>query len=286
VSAVSTTDSDRAALTVEKLSVSYTRGRDRFAVRDVSFTVAPGEILGIVGESGSGKSSIAHAVMGLLPAAAAVTGQIRLGGLDFVCLREAELCRIRGSKVGMIFQDPLAALNPVFPISTQLVDTIRTHHKGTSRSDARAVAADAISEMGVPRDRLDSYPHQLSGGMRQRVLIASAMVAKPQFLIADEPTSDLDTVSQAQILRILRRLRAEHRVGVLLISHDMRVIRAICDRVAVMHGGTVIEQGPMQQVLSSPTAPYTKELMRVSTRARSDSGRFVTMPVEFDNWSA
>ena len=174
--------------------------------------------------------------MGLLPPTAAVTGQIRLGGLDFACLREAELCRIRGSKVGMIFQDPLAALNPVFPISTQIVDTVRTHHKGTSRSAARAIAADAISEMGVPRDRLDSYPHQLSGGMRQRVLIASAMVAKPQFLIADEPTSDLDTVSQAQILRILRRLRSDHRVGVLLISHDMRVVRAICDRVAVMQG--------------------------------------------------
>jgi ABC-type dipeptide/oligopeptide/nickel transport system ATPase component len=286
VSAVSTSDDERPTLAVEELSVSYTGGRDHYAVREVSFTVAAGEILGIVGESGSGKSSIAHAVMGLLPATAAVTGRIRLGALDVVCLREAELCRIRGSKVGMIFQDPLAALNPVFPISTQIIDTIRTHHKGTSRSDARAIAADAISEMGVPRDRLDSYPHQLSGGMRQRVLIASAMVARPHFLIADEPTSDLDTVSQAQILRILRRLRAEHRVGVLLISHDMRVIRAVCDRVAVMHGGAVIEHGLTQQVLSSPIAPYTKELMRVSTRARSHSGRFVTMPVEYDNWSA
>jgi ABC-type dipeptide/oligopeptide/nickel transport system ATPase component len=286
VSVVSTSDNGRSSLAVEELSVSYTRGQDSYAVRGVSFTVAPGEILGIVGESGSGKSSIAYAVMGLLPAAAAVAGRIELGGLDFVCLREADLCRIRGSRVGMIFQDPLAALNPVFPISTQIVDTIRTHHKNTSRRAARAIAADAISEMGVPRDRLDSYPHQLSGGMRQRVLIASAMVAKPEFLIADEPTSDLDTVSQAQILRILRRLREEHRVGVLLISHDMRVVRAVCDRVAVMHRGAVIEQGPMRQVLSSPTTAYTKELMRVSTRARSQSGQFATMPVEFDDWSA
>jgi peptide/nickel transport system ATP-binding protein len=188
------------------------------------------------------------------------------------------MAAIRGREIGMVFQDPASALNPVFTISTQIVDTLRRHHKGLSRKDAKRLAAEAVEAMGIRAERLRSYPHELSGGMRQRALIAAAMAAEPAFLVADEPTSDLDTISQAQILELLRQLRRERGIGVILISHDIRVVASICDKVGVMRDGDLVEFGDTDTVLKAPTHPYTRNFLRVSTRQRDENGVFATMP--------
>jgi ABC-type dipeptide/oligopeptide/nickel transport system ATPase component len=265
-------------LLVEDLNVTYsTPSGFEHAVKDVSLQIRAGEILGIVGESGSGKSSIAQAVLRLEPDAAKVTGRIVLGEDDLVPMSQPELTKVRGRRIGMVFQDPAAALNPVFRISTQIVDTLRRHHPGLSKSAALQQAGEAIEAMGIPASRLASFPHQLSGGMRQRALIAAAMSAEPAFLVADEPTSDLDTVSQTQILELLLTLRSERNIGILLISHDMRVIAAVCDQIGVMAGGALVEVGTTNEVLTNPKAPYTQALLQISRRERHPSGRFVTM---------
>jgi ABC-type glutathione transport system ATPase component len=270
-------------LELEDVAVSYRQRGGRFdAVRGVSFAINPGEIVGMVGASGSGKSSVGHAIMGLLPANAKVSGRILLDTEDLVGRAEAQLREIRGNRIGMVFQDPSAALNPVFRIRTQIVDTIRRHRKNLTRSEARSVAVEIIGEMGIEADRLGSFPHQLSGGMRQRALIAAAMVAEPDFLVADEPTSDLDTVSQAQILRLLRGLRDKRGIGILLVSHDMGVIASICDRVGVMRRGELVELGACDDVLRHPRHPYTKALVEVAGRKRGADGRFVTMPADVE----
>ena len=265
-------------LRVQDLCVTYMRNDSpEHAVREVSFTVEPGEILGIVGESGSGKSSIAQAVMRLLPTNAILSGSVHLGDTDLVAASEKEMRRIRGSRIGMVFQDPASALNPVFTIATQIVDTLRQHAPEVSRRTARLMAGAAVEEMGVPASRLNSYPHELSGGMRQRALIAAAMAAKPAFLVADEPTSDLDTVSQAQILRLLSSLRDQRSIGMILISHDMRVVSSICDNVGVMCQGQLMEIGPTKEVFTRPRHRYTEDFLKVSRREREAGGQFVTM---------
>lgn len=266
-------------LELDDVVVTY-RQRDgrSTAVRGVSFKINPGEIVGMVGASGSGKSSVGHAIMGLLPGNAQVSGRILLDGEDLVGRAEAQMRGIRGRRIGMVFQDPSTALNPVFRIRTQIVDTVMRHRKNLSRAEAKRVAADIIGEMGMEADRLGSFPHQLSGGMRQRALIAAAMVAEPGLLVADEPTSDLDTVSQAQILRLLRRLRDDRGIGILLVSHDMGVIASICDRVGVMQRGELVELGTCDEVLRRPRHPYTRALVDVGGRKRGADGRFVTMP--------
>lgn len=265
-------------LVVEDLNVTYsTPSGFEHAVKDVSLHICAGEILGIVGESGSGKSSIAQAVLRLEPDAAKVTGRILLGDDDLVAMSQSELTKIRGKRIGMVFQDPSAALNPVFRISTQIVDTLRRHHPALSKPAALRQAGDAIEAMGIPASRLASFPHQLSGGMRQRALIAAAMSAEPAFLVADEPTSDLDTVSQTQILELLLTLRTERNIGILLISHDMRVIATVCDKIGVMAGGVLVEAGTTHDVLTNPKAPYTRALLQISRRERHPSGRFITM---------
>ncbi len=265
-------------LLVEDLNVTYsTPSGFEHAVKDVSLQIRAGEILGIVGESGSGKSSIAQALLRLEPDAAKVTGRILLGEDDLVPMSQSDLTKVRGKRIGMVFQDPAAALNPVFRISTQIVDTLRRHHPGLSKPAALKQAGEAIETMGIPASRLTSFPHQLSGGMRQRALIAAAMSAEPAFLVADEPTSDLDTVSQTQILDLLLTLRAERNIGILLISHDMRVIAAVCDKIGVMAGGVLVEMGTTHDVLTDPKAPYTQALLQISRRERHASGRFITM---------
>lgn len=263
-------------LSIEQLQVSYQQG-DTQAVKGVSLSLRAGEIVGLVGESGSGKSSVALAVMRLLPRSAQIGGRILLGHDDLASLSERKMRQIRGRRVGMIFQDPAAALNPVFPISTQIVDTIKRHRKGVTTREAWKIAAETVASMGIPDHRLSSYPHQLSGGMRQRALIAAAMVAEPDFLVADEPTSDLDTISQAQILSLLRKLRAERNVGILLISHDLGVIAAVCDRVAVMYRGYLVELGRTEQMMARPLHPYTEGLLHLSRKDRNPDGRFVTI---------
>ena len=273
-------------LTVTDLRVSYeVHGHEHVAVDQVSFTLRPGEILGLVGQSGSGKSSIAHAVLRLLPTSANIGGRIDLGSMNLVTMSEKQLTKIRGQRIGMVFQDPSAALNPVFRIETQIVDTLRHYDRKLSRADAKRMAGEAIEEMGISASRLRSYPHQLSGGMRQRALIAAAVAGQPELMVADEPTSDLDTVSQAQILALLRRLRDEKNIGLLLISHDMGVIAAICDRVGVMQGGKLVEIGPTDDILRNPQHPYTRALLQVSRRERDADGMFVTMPANLRSHS-
>jgi ABC-type dipeptide/oligopeptide/nickel transport system ATPase component len=270
-------------LELDNLVVSYPQRAGRSdAVRGVSLGVNAGEIVGMVGASGSGKSSIGHAIVGLLPADTKVGGRILLDGENLVGRSESMMRGIRGNRIGMVFQDPSTALNPVFRIRTQIVDTLMRHRKNLKRSEAKRIAADVIGEMGIAPERLGSFPHQLSGGMRQRALIAAAMVAEPGLLVADEPTSDLDTVSQAQILGLLRRLRDDHGIGILLVSHDMGVIASICDRVGVMRRGELVEIGTCDDVLRRPRHPYTKALVEVSGRQRDADGRFVTMPADVE----
>jgi peptide/nickel transport system ATP-binding protein len=269
----------RGHLIVEGLNVSYIDDTEEVrAAVDVGFFVEKGEVLGIVGESGSGKSSVASALMRLLPKSARVRGRILLEGDDLASLPEREMRRVRGRRIGMIFQDPATALNPVFTIRSQIVDTVLRHHSDLSRRQANALAVETVESMGVAAGRLDSYPHQLSGGMRQRALIAAAMVAGPSFLVADEPTSDLDTISQAQILGLLRNLRDNQGVGLILISHDLAVISAACDRVLVMYGGYVVERGTVDDVLTKPLHPYTESLLRISRKDQDANGRFITAP--------
>ncbi len=255
---------DVLALDVKGLSVEFpTRKGVLTALSDVSLSIRRGEILGVVGESGAGKSMTGMAVLGLLePPGRIAGGEIRIGGKRTDNLSEAEMAAIRGRMVGAIFQDPLTSLNPLFSVGQQLVETIRLHSE-RNKTEARAYAIDLLKQVGIPgaNERIDHYPHQFSGGMRQRVVIALALAGNPQLIIADEPTTALDVSIQAQITALLRRLCREHGTGVMLVTHDMGVIAETADRVAVMYAGRVIEIGPVEEVLSRPKHPYTRGLM-------------------------
>lgn len=256
--------SDALALDVRGLSVEFpTRKGVLTALSEVSLTIRRGEILGVVGESGAGKSMTGMAVLGLLePPGRVASGEIRIGGKRTDNLSEADMASIRGSMVGAIFQDPLTSLNPLFSVGQQLIETIRLHFS-LNRSEARARAVELLKQVGIPGadERVDHYPHQFSGGMRQRVVIALALAGNPQLIIADEPTTALDVSIQAQITALLRKLCREHGTGVMLVTHDMGVIAETADRVAVMYAGRVIEIGPVEEVLSRPKHPYTRGLM-------------------------
>ena len=254
-----------ALLEVRDLRVRFeTRDGTVHAVNGVSLSVERGTTLGIVGESGSGKSVTALTVMGLtrLPSAT-IEGQVLLDGTDLLTLPQDELRRIRGKRVAMIFQDPLSSLHPLYRIGWQIVEAIQAHEH-VSEKAARARARDALREVGIPSaaERLDSYPHELSGGMRQRVMIAMALVLDPEILIADEPTTALDVTVQAQILDLVRELQAEHGTAVVLITHDLGVIAETADEVAVMYAGRVAELGPLTAVLDEPQHPYTWGLLQ------------------------
>ena len=251
-------------LEVERLRVEFpTRRGTLVAVDDVSFSIAKGEVLGMVGESGAGKSLTGNAVIGLLePPGRIASGSVHLAGERIDDLSHEEIRRIRGRRIGAIFQDPLTSLNPLYTVGEQIVETLLTHLDIGARA-ARARALELLGEVGIPAagERIDHYPHQFSGGMRQRVVIALALSAEPELIIADEPTTALDVSIQAQIVRLLRRLGAERGVSVLLITHDMGVIAETADRVAVMYAGRIAEIGPVRDVLKSPLHPYTRGLM-------------------------
>ena len=251
-------------LEVENLRVEFpTRRGTLVAVDGVSFSIARGEVLGMVGESGAGKSLTGNAIIGLLePPGRIAAGSVHLAGERIDGLSHEELRRIRGRRVGAIFQDPLTSLNPLYTVGEQIVETILTHLDIGARA-ARARALELLGEVGIPAaaERIDHYPHQFSGGMRQRVVIALALCAEPELVVADEPTTALDVSIQAQIIRLLRRLSAERGASVLLITHDMGVIAETADRVAVMYAGRLAEIGPVREVLKSPLHPYTKGLM-------------------------
>ncbi|MCC6195588.1 MAG: ABC transporter ATP-binding protein [Burkholderiales bacterium] len=251
-------------LAVEGLRVEFpTRRGTLVAVHDVSFAIAPGEVLGVVGESGAGKSLTGSAIIGLIdPPGRIAAGQIRLAGRRIDNLPYEAMRHVRGREIGAVFQDPLTSLNPLYAVGRQLVETIRTHLP-MSQSEARARAIGLLEEVGIPAAarRIDHYPHQFSGGMRQRVVIALALAAKPKLIVADEPTTALDVSIQAQIIQLLKRLCREHGTAVMLVTHDMGVIAETADRVAVMYAGRIVEIGPVADVIHRPQHPYTVGLM-------------------------
>jgi peptide/nickel transport system ATP-binding protein len=251
-------------LQIENLRVEFpTRRGTLVALDDVSLAIAPGEVLGMVGESGAGKTLTGLAVIGLLePPGRIAAGEVRLEGRRIDNLPYEEMRRLRGRRIGVVFQDPLTSLNPLYTIGAQLEETILTHLP-LSGAGARARALALLREVGIPAPelRFDHYPHQFSGGMRQRVVIALALAAEPSLLIADEPTTALDVSIQAQIIALLKRLARERGTAVLLITHDMGVIAETAQRVAVMYAGRLVELGPVREVIHSPRHPYTAGLM-------------------------
>lgn len=233
------------------------------ALSDVTLCIRPGEILGVVGESGAGKSMTGLAIQGLLERPGHIAGgEVWLGDRRIDTLDDRDMEKIRGRQIGAIFQDPLTSLNPLFTVGAQLRETVR-QHLGLSKRDAGVRAIDLLRDVGIPspEERVDHYPHQFSGGMRQRVVIALALAASPNLIIADEPTTALDVSIQAQIISLLRKLCKEKRTAVMLVTHDMGVIAEAADRVAVMYAGRLLEIGPVDQVLHTPSHPYTRGLM-------------------------
>jgi peptide/nickel transport system ATP-binding protein len=249
-------------LDVEDLTVVFRRD-GAVAVDGVSFTVHPGQTMGLVGESGCGKSVTSLAVMGLLPRrGVSVTGAVRFEGTDLLRLSQSELRDRRGRDIGMIFQDPLSSLNPVVPIGVQVAEVLR-RHRGMARSAATAEAARLLEQVGIPDParRLREYPHQLSGGMRQRALVAIALACRPRLLIADEPTTALDVTIQAQILALLGELVRETGTALVLITHDLGVVAGLCDEVTVLYAGRVVESAPRHSLFAAPRHPYTHGLL-------------------------
>ena len=251
-------------LSVDRLSIQFpTRRGTLTAVDQVSFSIAPGEVLGVVGESGAGKSLTGLAIIGLLePPGRIAGGEVRLQGRRIDNLPYEDLRRVRGRQIGVVFQDPLTSLNPLYTIGRQLEETILTHLP-LGRAAARRRALALLSEVGIPGGaaRFEHYPHQFSGGMRQRIVIALAIAAEPALVIADEPTTALDVSIQAQIITLLKRLARERGTAVMLITHDMGVIAETADRVAVMYAGRIVEIGPVRDVIHAPRHPYTAGLM-------------------------
>jgi peptide/nickel transport system ATP-binding protein len=268
-------------LSVRDLVVQFpTRRGVLTAVDRISFDIAPGEVVGVVGESGAGKSMTGAAVIGLLePPGRIAGGEILLKGERIDNLPPEAMRKIRGKRIGMVFQDPLTSLNPLYTVGEQLIETIQTHTRLTT-AQARARAVSLLTEVGIPapEKRIDAYPHQFSGGMRQRVVLALALCAEPELVIADEPTTALDVSVQAQIISLLKTLCKEHGTAVMLITHDMGVIAETADRVAVMYAGRIAEIGPVQDVIKRARHPYTGGLMGSIPSLDATSDRLVQIP--------
>ena len=262
-----------------RLQASTPRGTAHI-LRGITLAIPRGRIVGVVGESGSGKSSLALALMRLLPSnITALTGRMLLDGTDLTTLPDTAMAGLRGRRLAMVFQDPATALNPVFTIGTHLVDVLRRREPGLSRATARARAEDALRrvEIADPGRRLDAYPHELSGGMRQRVMIAMALLVRPDLLLADEPTTALDATVEAGIVALFERLRTELGGSILFISHHLGLVAALCDTIAVLYGGQVLETGPAQAVCTTPRHPYTAALLACEPAA-DDTGPLTTIP--------
>jgi peptide/nickel transport system ATP-binding protein/oligopeptide transport system ATP-binding protein len=271
-----------ALLSVENLRVVFgPPGREQVAVDGVSFALAPGEVIGIVGESGSGKSLTALSILRLVPSPPGRIAADRIGFRDrnLLELDEGAMNKVRGAEIAMIFQEPMTALNPVFTIGEQIAETLRVH-EGLDRNAARDRARGLLEKVGIsnPGQRLDQYPHELSGGMRQRVMIAIALACRPQLLIADEPTTALDVTIQAQILALLRDLQRELGMAVVLITHDLGVVAQVVDRVAVMYAGRIVEEGPVAAVFERPSHPYTRLLLESIPSLEHDQPRLPAIP--------
>ena len=268
-------------LSVKNLVVEFpTRRGILTAVDNVSFDLERGEVLGLVGESGAGKSITGSAVIGLIePPGRIAAGTVHLAGQRIDNLPSEKMRRIRGDKIGMVFQDPLSSLNPLYSVAEQLVETILTH-KGISKKQARDRAIELLDEVGIPAAdlRIDDYPHQFSGGMRQRVVIALALCADPELIIADEPTTALDVSVQSQIVSVLKKMCSEHGASVILITHDIGVIAEVADRVAVLYSGRMAEIGPVRDVIKHPQHPYTKGLMGSIPTITQEGDRLKQIP--------
>jgi oligopeptide/dipeptide ABC transporter ATP-binding protein len=261
------TDSPGPLLDVQHLTTVFDlAGRSLRAVDDVSFVVARGETLALVGESGSGKSVTAASILRLVPPPGRISGgSVFFEGVDLLTLPDAALRRVRGARIAMVFQEPAAALNPVFTVGDQIAEAMQVH--GTGRREARRRAVELLDAVKVPdaARRSRDYPHQLSGGLQQRVLIAMAIACRPALIVADEPTTALDATVQAQILELLAEMRTAFSLSLLLVTHDLAVLASVADRVAVMYAGRIVEQGPVRDVLRTPAHPYTAALLAATT---------------------
>ena len=245
------------------------------AVDGVSFEMRPGEILGLVGESGCGKSTLGRGLLGLLPDGAARDGELRFQGRDMLQLSKSEQHALRGCDLGMIFQEPLTRLNPLMRISEHFSETLKRHEPGLDKAEIKSRSLEALRRMGIPPTRLRAYPHEFSGGMRQRLMIALTLVLRPAFVVADEPTTALDVLVEAQIIRILHDLRREYDTALLLITHNLGIIAEACDRVAVMYAGKIVEIGDAREVFTRPKHSYTRELLRSTISLRTTGLNFI-----------
>ncbi|WP_299275267.1 ABC transporter ATP-binding protein [uncultured Georgenia sp.] len=263
-------------LSVSDLRVWY--GTERGPVRavdGVSFDVGPGETLGLVGESGCGKTTLGRGVLGLLPRGAAVSGEVRFDGRNLLQTPPRELQRLRGPRLGMIFQEPLTRLDPLMRISDHFVEALAGHEPGLSREELHGRSIEALRAMGIPPTRFRAYPHEFSGGMRQRIMMALALVLRPAFIVADEPTTALDVLVEAQIISILADLRRSFDTSLLFITHNLGIVAEACDRVAVMYAGRIVEQGPVHDVFAAPKHPYTRELLRSTISLRTTGLHYI-----------
>ena len=262
-------------LEVKNLSTYYyPEEKEVKAVENISFSIGKGEVLGVLGESGSGKSTIAHSILRLIsPPGKIVGGEVMFDGVDLLKISEAEMIKVRGAKIAMIFQDPFASLNPVFTVGEQIAEAIRLH-QGLGKKEAQAKAAAMLDIVHIkdPANRIHDYPHQFSGGMRQRVMIAMALACQPKLLIADEPTTALDVTIQAEILKLIKEIQDKFKLSVLYITHNFGIINAICQRVIVLYKGKLVEEGEVRKVFSSPSDPYTKRLISCLEVLKSYNG--------------
>ncbi|MDA1361822.1 ABC transporter ATP-binding protein [Glycomyces luteolus] len=249
-------------------------------VKSLDFDLERGGALGIVGESGSGKSMTSLAIMGLLPKGAKRTGSIEFDGAELTDLPERAMRSYRGDRIAMIFQDPLSSLNPYYTVGTQIAEAYRSHRSGVTRRQARTIAIEAMERVriGDAAKRVDHYPHQFSGGMRQRVMIAMTLSMEPELIIADEPTTALDVTVQAQILDLLAEIRSDTGAGLILITHDLAVVSEVTDHLVVMRDGDLVEQGPAERIFTDPQAPYTRMLLDAVPRIDDEIGLLRTLP--------
>jgi oligopeptide/dipeptide ABC transporter ATP-binding protein len=274
--------SDEPLLELRKLSTHYVSARGTRVVRavdDVSLRLGAGETLGVVGESGSGKTTLALSILRLLPTAARIVGgEVRFGGENLLDKSPGEMRRIRGKRIAMILQDPMASLNPLFTVGDQVAEPIRVH-ESVARPRAWARAKELLRAVKIPaaETRLSDYPHQLSGGMRQRIVGAIALSCGPQLLIADEPTTSLDVTIQAQYLKLLRELQQAHGLALIFITHNLGIVAKMCDQVAVMYAGRLIESGPVHQIFDAPAHPYTRALLESIPRLSEDDRRLTAI---------